>query len=215
MKESYFYIFGAAPLWDAANTTGMTLDNIKDKIKFYPDFPTEGVVFIDLLPLLGDSEAFTFLVGEINSRISSPNVASPEARGFLFSAPLLTVPGGVVKSLTLFRKSGKLPYRGDDLIKIPITKEYGDDSLFFRKSDLQSARAEEDGIIWITVFDDVLATGGTAEGMAAELNKLSVNTGAGPMPVRVREFVFLAEIAAIGARKRLERVAPVKSILVF
>ena len=67
----------------------------------------------------------------------------------------------------------------------------------------------------VTVFDDVLATGGTAEGMALELNRLAVETAAGLLPVRVREFVFLAEIADIGARSRLERIAPVESLLRF
>lgn len=67
----------------------------------------------------------------------------------------------------------------------------------------------------VTVFDDVLATGGTAEGMALELNRLTVETAAGLLPVRVREFVFLAEIADIGARSRLERIAPVESLLRF
>lgn len=103
----------------------------------------------------------------------------PEADGFLFASPLLTVPGGV-KSLLIFRKSGKLPARADDLVKIPIEKEYGDDSLYFRKSDLKAARTE-DGSVEVTVFDDVLATGGTAEGMALELNRLTVETGCRPV----------------------------------
>lgn len=180
----------------------------------YSDFPTKGIVFIDLLPLLGDSETFTFLIEEILSHVTSPNVAAPEARGFLFSAPMLTVPDGV-KSLMVFRKNGKLPYLDDDLVKIKITKEYGDDSLYFRKSDFESARIGEDSTIWVTVFDDVLATGGTAEGMALELNKLYVTTPAGRFPVRVKEFVFLAEITGIGARSRLEKIAPVKSVLAF
>ena len=191
----------------------MTLETVRNRIRFYRDFPKEGILFIDLLPLLGDSDIFAWVVREIAARISSPNVAVPEARGFLFASPLLTVPGGV-KSLLIFRKSGKLPARADDLVKIPIEKEYGDDSLYFRKSDLKAARTE-DGSVEVTVFDDVLATGGTAEGMALELNRLTVETAAGLLPVRVREFVFLAEIADIGARSRLERIAPVESMLRF
>lgn len=191
----------------------MTLGDVRNRIKFYRDFPKEGILFIDLLPLLGDSELFTFLVEEITSRITCENVASPEARGFLFSAPLLTVPGRV-KSLIAFRKSGKLPYDEGDLVKIPIIKEYGDDSLYFRRSDLKSARAGSHSVD-ITIFDDVLATGGTAEGMARELNMLTVETPSGILPVRVREFVFLAEITDLGARMRLEKIAPVKSLLNF
>ena len=189
----------------------MTLETVRNRIRFYRDFPKEGILFIDLLPLLGDSDIFAWVVREIAARISSPNVAVPEARGFLFASPLLTVPGGV-KSLLIFRKSGKLPARSDDLVNIQIEKEYGDDSLYFRKSDLKAARTE-DGSVEVTVFDDVLATGGTAEGMALELNRLAVETAAGLLPVRV--LVFLAEIADIGARSRLERIAPVESLLRF
>ena len=143
----------------------MTLETVRNRIRFYRDFPKEGILFIDLLPLLGDSDIFAWVVREIAVRISSPNVAVPEARGFLFASPLLTVPGGV-KSLLIFRKSGKLPARADDLVKIPIEKEYGDDSLYFRKSDLKAARTE-DGSVEVTVFDDVLATGG-GDGFGAE-----------------------------------------------
>lgn len=65
-------------------------------------------------------------------------------------------------------------------MKIPIEKEYGDDSLYFRKSDLKAARTE-DGSVEVTVFDDVLATGGTAEGMALELNRLHCRNGCRPV----------------------------------
>lgn len=192
----------------------MELSAVREKIRFYRDFPKKGVVFIDLLPLLGDAELFTYLVKEITSHITCPTVASPEARGFLFSSPLLTVGGGV-ESLIVFRKSGKLPYGEGDLVRIPIVKEYGEDSLYCRKSDLHAARVTGDEI-GITVFDDVLATGGTAEGMAHALNGMTVPAYDGRMlPVKVREFVFLAEITEIGARRRLEKIAPVKSVLEF
>ena len=74
----------------------------------------------------------------------------------------------------------------DDLVMIPIEMEYVDDSLYFRNSDLKAARTE-DGSVEVTVFDDVLATGGTAEGMALELNRLAVETAAGLLQVRERQ----------------------------
>lgn len=192
----------------------MELSAVREKIRFYRDFPKKGVVFIDLLPLLGDAELFTSLVKEITSHITCPTVAAPEARGFLFSSPLLTVGGGI-ESLIVFRKSGKLPYGEGDLVRIPIVKEYGEDSLYCRRSDLHAARVTGDEIC-ITVFDDVLATGGTAEGMAHALNGMTVPAHDGRMlHVRVMEFVFLAEITDIGARRRLEKIAPVKSVLEF
>ncbi len=192
-----------------------TLDVIREKIRFYDGFPKEGIVFIDLLPLLNDAAVFREVEREIALRISCGNVAVPEARGFIFASPLLTVDSGV-DTLIAFRKSGKLPHVDGDLVEIPVMKEYGGDSLCFRKSDVAACRTVgADSVIEITVFDDVLATGGTAEGMAIALNALSVGTVDGNIPVRVREFVFLAEITSIGARDRLERIAPVKSVLQF
>ena len=190
-----------------------TIEKIKSRIKFYPDFPKEGIVFIDLLPLLSDAETFGVLIGEIDKCVTAPNVAAPEARGFLFAAPLL-VTGGSVKNFIPFRKSGKLPAAENDLVQVSIMKEYGDDSLFFRKSDLENA-CPSNGAIEITIFDDILATGGTAEGMATHLNTLRVNTAQGEFPVRVKEFVFLAAIGDLKGIERLEKIAPVKTLIVF
>ena len=213
-----YFNFGLRP--DTAQTYTdremTTLETIRAQIKTYNDFPKKGILFYDLLPLLGNAETFTALIGEINDRISSPNVAAPEARGFLFASPLLTIPGGV-KSLIAFRKGGKLPAEDKDLVKIPVIKEYGDDSLYFRISDVAAAHPTLGikPVIEITLFDDVLATGGTAEGMARQLNELVVDTLHGKIPVRVREFVFLTELADLGARSRLECIAPVTSLIVL
>lgn len=193
-----------------------TLEIIKKQIKFYPDFPKKGINFIDVLPLLSDAESFSALISEISRHIHSPNVAAPEARGFLFAAPLLLVKGGV-ENFVAFRKNGKLPAAENDLIKVTIMKEYGDDSLYFRISDLENAKPSPgpDPAIEISIFDDILATGGTAEGMAQHLNSLVVNTEYGKLPVRVKEFVFLAEIAELKGKQRLEKIAPVTSLIVF
>ena len=36
----------------------VSLEEAKKLIKFYPDWPKEGVNFVDLLPLLSDAETF-------------------------------------------------------------------------------------------------------------------------------------------------------------
>lgn len=187
----------------------MTIDNIYEKIKFYDDFPCKGIKFIDLLTLLSDAKLLGYVTEQINNMISAPNIATPEARGFIFAAPVLAMDKGV-KSMIPFRKSGKLPAAQGDLHSISIVKEYGDDNLYFRRSDLDSSLSTN-GVVEITIFDDVLATGGTAESMAIELNGMDVLGG----KVKVKEFVFLAEIEAIGARERLSKIAPVKSLLKF
>lgn len=189
-----------------------TIEKIREQIKFYPDYPKKGINFIDVLPVLSNSETFSALIGEINKSISSPNIAAPEARGFLFGAPLLLL--DKVENFIAFRKNGKLPAAENDLQKVSIVKEYGDDSLFFRISDIEHAHPTN-GAIEISIFDDILATGGTAEGMARHLDGMTVNTPSGKMPVKIKEFVFLAEIADLKGKQRLEKIAPVKCLISF
>ena len=110
-----------------------------------------------------------------------------------------------------FRKKGKLPHSGDDLQSIEIMKEYGPDNLYFRKSDIAAGKAE-DGIFKIAIIDDVLATGGTAEGIAKALDALKITVDGKEYGVKVTEFIFLAELDGLYGRNRLEKIAPVYSI---
>lgn len=107
----------------------------EETLKFYQNFPKEGINFVDIMPFLQDKEVFTKLIDEIGSHVTAPTVAAPEARAFLFCAPLLTSDSGVT-NVVPFRKKGKLPHSGDDLQSIEIMKEYGPDNLYFRKSDI-------------------------------------------------------------------------------
>lgn len=191
----------------------VTLEEAKKLIKFYPNWPKEGVNFVDLLPLLSDSETFGVIIEELGNHLSTPNIAAPEARGFLFAAPLL-VNGSKAQSLITFRKNGKLPANEGDLQKVSIVKEYGEDSLFFRKSDLQNAKVT-DGVVEISILDDILATGGTAVEMAKHLEALTVEKDGVEYPVKVKEFIFLADLSFLDGREILEKIAPVYSLISF
>ena len=72
-----------------------------------------------------------------------------------------------------------------------------------------------DGVIEVTLFDDILATGGTAVGMAERLSALTVERDGVAYPVKVKEFVFMGEIEVLEGRARLEAIAPVKSLIKF
>ena len=185
--------------------------NYQDYVKFYPDFPIKGVNFVDIIPLMQDKEVFRTLVDDLASLCTAPNVAAPEARGFLFAAPMLYAPGKVQNVIPL-RKKGKLPFSEGDLIQVEIMKEYGPDHVYFRRSDLE-AGIPENGALEISFFDDVLATGGTARGLAQGLNAQTVTIDGKTYPVKVKEFVFLCEIDDLPGRKRLEDIAPVKSLM--
>lgn len=184
---------------------------MKEALKFYKDFPKEGIVFVDIIPWLQDKKIFTQIIDEIGARLSAPNIAAPEARGFLFSAPLM-VAKQEVQSIIPIRKSGKLPYNEGDLCDVEIEKEYGSDHLFYRLSDIAAAKAEGDEI-HISILDDLLATGGTAEGVAKSMMEQKIVKDGKEYKVVIDEFIFLVELDFLKGAERLEKIAPVKSIV--
>ena len=184
---------------------------MKNALKFYKDFPKEGIVFVDIIPWLQDKKIFNQIIDEIGSRLSAPNIAAPEARGFLFSAPLM-VSKPEVQTIIPIRKSGKLPYNEGDLCDVEIEKEYGFDHLYYRLSDIAAAKAEGDEI-HISILDDLLATGGTAEGVANSLMEQKIVKDGKEYKVVIDEFIFLVELDFLKGAERLEKIAPVKSLV--
>ena len=183
----------------------------EDLLKYYPGFPIEGVNFVDIIPLMQDKETFKSLIKDLGKLIGSPNVAAPEARGFLFAAPMLVSCDNVVNVIPM-RKKGKLPYTEGDLVGVDITKEYGKDKIFFRLSDVAAGVPEGDTFN-VTFFDDILATGGTAKGIAEGLEQQKVVIGEKEYGIKVTDFVFLAELDDLNGRALIEDVAPVKSLI--
>ena len=126
--------------------------DLKEHIREIPDFPTPGILFRDITPLLGHPEAFRFAVDRLAERFASEPfdaVVAIESRGFVFAAPLayrLGVP------LAPVRKQGKLPF---DTHSVTYALEYGSDSLEVHVDAIgEGSRA--------LIVDDLLATGGTA-----------------------------------------------------
>ncbi len=186
---------------------------MKDILKYYKDFPKEGIIFVDIIPFLQNKEIFKRLTGEVAQACTSANIIAPEARGFLFAAPLLTEADHVANIVPV-RKSGKLPFAEGDLCEVKIEKEYGFDKLYYRISDIAAGVATDD-CFEVTILDDVLATGGTAEGLAESLNSLRIVKDGKEYGVKVKEFVFIVEIGELGGAKRLEKIAPVRSITII
>ena len=171
----------------------------QDYLKYYPDFPIKGVNFVDVLPFMQDKEIFTSIIKDLGKMADSPNVVAPEARGFLFAAPMLTVCDNVKNILTL-------------RIQVDIVKEYGKDEVFFRKSDIAAGVPDGD-TFYLTIFDDILATGGTACGVAKALNALTVEKDGKEYKVKVTDFVFLVELDDLKGAGVLKDIAPVKSLI--
>jgi len=127
--------------------------DFKKYIRDVENFPSEGIVFKDITPLLKDPEAMDLAVEALfqlleNSKIDK--VIGMESRGFFF-APLLA--SKLNAGFVPVRKAGKLPY---NKISQTYNLEYGTDTLEIHKDAI--AKGER-----VLIHDDVLATGGTAK----------------------------------------------------
>lgn len=185
--------------------------NYSDIINHYPDFPKPGIDFIDILPFLSNKEAFKQLIADIDAHTHCPNVATVEARGFLFAAPLLTQ-SKLVEHIVPIRKKGKLPYAEGDLHDVEIMKEYGADHVYYRLSDIAAGKPEGD-TFYLTFFDDILATGGTACGIAEALNREVIHLDGKEYKVRVKEFLFIVEFPDLYNHDLINSIAPVHSFI--
>lgn len=126
--------------------------DLRDRIRDVPDFPTEGVVFKDLMPLIADPEYFSETIRRLVdwARPREPDlILGAEARGFIFGSALAYALGA---GFIAARKPGKLPR---ETVEAVYALEYGTDSLQVHR-DAVPAGAR------VIVVDDVLATGGTA-----------------------------------------------------
>ena len=188
----------------------LTTHTMKEVLKYYKDFPKEGIIFVDIIPFLQNKAVFKELTKAVAEACTSANIIAPEARGFLFAAPVLTE-ADHVENIVPVRKSGKLPFAEGDLLEVLIEKEYGFDKLYYRKSDIAAGKLVGDKFE-VTILDDVLATGGTAEGLARSLESQTIEVDGKSYGVKVKEFVFIVEIEELGGAARLNAIAPVKSI---
>ena len=156
---------------------------LADHVRDVPDFPSPGVVFKDVTPLLADHTAFTTAVDALVARFDAPvdKVVGIEARGFILAAPIaLRYGAGFVPA----RKAGKLP---GATRAVHYDLEYGEETLEM----LEDAIAPGERVL---IVDDVLATGGTA----AATVSLVRDAGA-----EIVGLGFLIELAFLAGAERL------------
>lgn len=130
--------------------------DLKNKIRVIEGFPKEGISFKDVTTLLQDKEAFTYTIDKFKEYLKDKNIdiiVGPEARGFIFGAPLAySIGAGFVP----VRKKGKLPA---DTIRVSYDLEYGSDELEIHKDAIKPGQR-------VAIVDDLLATGGTIGSVA-------------------------------------------------
>lgn len=157
-------------------------ERVRELIIDTPNFPIEGIIFKDILPLFRNANLIKELVLEMAKELRTCNpsaLVAMESRGFLLGMPLaleLGIP------FICIRKKGKLP---GAVSRISYSLEYGKAEIEIQKSALTS----NDRVV---LHDDVLATGGTANA-AAQLIK---STGA-----ELVAFSFLMELNFLNGRE--------------
>ena len=157
---------------------------LADYIRSIPDFPKQGILFRDVTPLLASPKAFRSAVGQLADHYRNQSIdliATAEARGFLFAAPLaLELNVGLVP----IRKPGKLPYEKHSYT---YELEYGSDTLEMHADAVTSGAR-------VLVVDDLLATGGTVEACCHMVEKAG-GTVAG--------CAFIVELGGLGGLEKL------------
>lgn len=160
-------------------------DWLKRHIRDVADFPSPGIVFRDLTPLLDDPEAFRFTVDALADHFADRRVdavVGVEARGFILAAPVAyRLSAGFVP----VRKGGKLPWRTEFA---EYALEYGVDRLELHADAVTEADA-------VVVIDDVIATGGTAQATVTLLERLGAT---------VAGLGFAVELTLLAGREKLE-----------
>ena len=171
--------------------------NYKNLIRQFSDFPKEGVLFQDINPLLSNWKALQAASEDIAEAIQKimpfpTKILCVEARGFLL--------GGIVATLlnagcVPVRKKGKLPPH-KSIVEMDYDLEYGQNTICMDTSLIEY----NDKIV---IFDDVLATGGTAEAVYRMLEQEVEKGNLAPFEKENVCFAFLLEIEGLEGKKKL------------
>ena len=146
-------------------------------VRDIPDFPKEGILFRDIMPLLQEPEALREAVDRLVEYGAGKHVdmvMGAEARGFILGAGFVCA-----------RKPGKLPH---ETIFAEYDLEYGTDRLEVHADAIKPGQR-------VLVHDDLLATGGTAAAKIELVEKLGGE---------VVGVAFIIELSGLEGRKKLE-----------
>ncbi|MCJ1355172.1 MAG: adenine phosphoribosyltransferase [Icmadophila ericetorum] len=187
-----------------------------ESVRQFPDFPTKGILFEDILPLFADAQLHQDLIRALELHVKEsfggdwkPDVVvGLEARGFLFGPSLaLKLGAGFVP----VRKKGKLP---GPTITAAYEKEYGEDYFQIQSDGIKPGQR-------VLVVDDIIATGEKrfkvlfykvrrlirpVGGSAAAAGSLVKQLGG-----ELTGYVFMLELDFLKGREKLD--APVYTLL--
>ena len=181
-----------------ASTASPALEHdLKAAIRAIPDYPKPGIMFRDITTLLGEARAFRRAVDELvqpwaGSKVDK--VAGIEARGFILGG---AVAHQVSAGFVPIRKKGKLPHKR---VSIAYSLEYGLDEMEMHEDAVENG----DRVILV---DDLIATGGTAEGAVKLLRQMGAD---------VLAACFIIDLPELGGADKIRRLdVPVRTLVSF
>ena len=128
------------------------MEDFRNYIKSYRNFPSKGIIFRDALGILQETEKFRELILKMSSTSiinEAQAIIAIDARGFIFGTAISLIAS---KPMIVARKKGKLP---GELESKSYELEYGRDTLNMQKDAIDKYNS-------FAIVDDLLATGGTA-----------------------------------------------------
>ena len=173
------------------------IKELKDSVRTIPDYPKPGIMFRDITTLLGNPRAFRRAIDELvqpwaGSKIDK--IAGIEARGFIIG-------GAVAHQLSAgfipIRKKGKLPYKS---VSIAYSLEYGLDEMEMHDDAVEKGER-------VILVDDLIATGGTAEGATKLLRQMGAEVVAA---------CFMVDLPDLGGADKLRNMGvTVRTLMTF
>jgi len=172
-------------------------DELRASIRNIPDYPKPGIMFRDITTLLGDARAFRRAVDALVqpwAGMKIDKVAGIEARGFILGG---AVAHQVSAGFIPIRKKGKLPHKR---VTIAYSLEYGLDEMEMHEDAVSKGER-------VIVVDDLIATGGTAEGAVKLLRQ---------MGAEVLAACFVIDLPELGGADKLRKMnVPVRTLISF
>ena len=169
---------------------------LEDYIREIPDFPVKGILFRDITTLIQNGEAYHQAIEQMAEQVRKIDnidvIAAPEARGFIFAAP---VAYALKLPLIPVRKPGKLPHK---TVTFTYELEYGSDSLQVHADAIRPG-------LNVLLVDDLLATGGTIKACKDLVEQEGGN---------VVGATFLMELAGLKGRDKLKGI-PVSTLITY
>lgn len=165
--------------------TANDLEYVREHVRQVPNFPKEGILFLDVTTIVKDAKAFNKCIDFLYEKFKDEKIdyiAGIESRGFIFGAPLAC---RLNAGFITIRKPNKLPA---DTIKETYSLEYGTDTIEMHSDAVKPGDR-------VVVIDDLLATGGTAAAACNLVKKAGAEVAAA---------AFIIELTPLKGKEKIE-----------